>query len=149
MDDRFGIGELLGGAGEVLDRLRLREKELEEQLGLVRERITAGEAVLAAVERWRALPRFAVGAGAAGPVGQPPAAPAPVSAGEREEEVSLVEKIVLLLAQDPSRLWKPAQVQRALDVPAGSVHSALARLAERGRVVRVAQGSCRAAPPVG
>jgi hypothetical protein len=35
-------------AGEILDRLRRREEEMEEQLTAVRER-------LAAVERWRCL----------------------------------------------------------------------------------------------
>ena len=56
MDECGGLSELLSGAGGMLDGLRFREKELEESLALVRERIAAAQAVLDAVKRWQALP---------------------------------------------------------------------------------------------
>jgi hypothetical protein len=134
------VHQLLTGASEVLDQLRYQEKDLEERLARVRERLAAGEAVLVAVERWQSLP--AAWDQAAPAV---PAAASPVPSGQPP----LIELIALLLAQDPARTWTPDQVHHALDVPAASVHSGMSRLEKRGRLVRVEHGAYRAAPPGG
>ncbi|MFD0164935.1 hypothetical protein ACFVJH_12340 [Streptomyces decoyicus] len=127
MNDADAIAALLCDA-ELLDGLRREEKELAERIERVREKIAAGEAVLAAVERWRqvaTLPR-AVSAGA------PEAAAAAQAAGVGADP-PLIEQIALLLAQDPDRVWSPEEVHRALGASPGSVHSALSRLEQRGR----------------
>lgn len=135
------VHQLLTGAGEVLDQLRHQEKDLEERLARVRERLAAGEAVLAAVERWQSLPAAAWDQAA--PAVPAAASPAPVA------QPPLIERIALLLAQDPSRTWTPGQVHQALDVPAASVHSGMSRLEKRGQLVRVEHGAYRAAPAGG
>src|SRR5690606_31101299 len=122
------VHHLLAGAGQVLDDLRHQEKDLEERLAAVRERLSAGQAVLAAVERWRAL--------SAGPVADAPAGDGPaVDAGRPRPAV--IERIALLPAQDPARTWSPEQVHQALEVPVSSVYSSMSRLEKRGR-----PGSC-------
>lgn len=131
------VHHLLTGAGQVLDNLRHQEKDLEERLAAVRERLSAGQAVLTAVERWRCL--------SAGPVTDTPAAGGPaVDAGRPQPP--MIERIALLLAQDPARTWSPEQVHQALDAPVASVYSSMSRLEKRGRLVRVDHGAYRAAP---
>ena len=146
VSETMSVEGLLSGAGEVLDRLRLREKELEESLALVRERLTAGEAVLAAVSRWRSLSALSPL-----PDLSPVVAASPVdvpAVGRPGLEESLVGRIELLLGQDPSRVWKAAQVREVLGASASGVHTAMSRLAERGRLVRVSSGRYRAADAV-
>ncbi|MGW0826111.1 hypothetical protein [Streptomyces sp. NPDC002845] len=134
------VHHLLAGAGQVLDDLRHQEKDLEERLAAVRERLDAGQAVLAAVERWRSL--------STGPVADAPVAGGPaVDAGRPQPAV--IERIALLLAQDPARTWSPEQVHQALEVPVASVYSSMSRLEKRGRLVRVDHGAYRAAPSAG
>ena len=134
------VHHLLTGAGQVLDDLRHQEKDLEERLAAVRERLSAGQAVLAAVERWRSL--------SAGPVADAPAGDGPaVDAGRPRPAV--IERIALLPAQDPARTWSPEQVHQALEVPVSSVYSSMSRLEKRGRLVRVDCGAYRAAPSAG
>jgi hypothetical protein len=134
------VHHLLTGAGQVLDDLRHQEKDLEERLAAVRERLSAGQAVLAAVERWRSLP--------VGPVADAPAAGGPaVDAGRPQPPMT--ERVALLLAQDPARTWSPEQVHQALEVPVASVYSSMSRLEKRGRLVRVDHGTYRAAPSAG
>ncbi|MEU2740259.1 hypothetical protein ABZ656_34110 [Streptomyces sp. NPDC007095] len=87
------VHQLLTGAGEVLDRLRHQEKDLEA-LARVRGRLAAGEAVLAAVERWQSLTSAA--ADQAAPAVLAHASPVPVA------QPPLIERIALLLAQDPA-----------------------------------------------
>ncbi|WP_371095181.1 hypothetical protein [Streptomyces sanglieri] len=106
----------------------------------MRERLSAGQAVLAAVERWRSLP--------AGPVVDAAAAGGPaVDAGRSQPPVT--ERVALLLAQDPARTWSPEQVHQALEVPVASVYSSMSRLEKRGRLVRVDHGAYRAPPAAG
>lgn len=134
------VHHLLTGAGQVLDDLRHQEKDLEERLAAVRERLAAGQAVLAAVERWRCL--------SAGPVADVPAAGGPaVDAGRPQP--AMIERVALLLAQDPARTWSPEQVHQALEVPVASVYSSMSRLEKRGCLVRVGHGAYRAAPSAG
>jgi hypothetical protein len=134
------VHHLLTGAGQVLDDLRHQEKDLEERLAAVRERLSAGQAVLAAVERWRSL--------SADPVADAPAADGrAVDAGRQRP--AMIERIALLLAQDPARTWSPEQVHQALEVPVASVYSSMSRLEKRGRLVRVDHGAYRAAPSAG
>ena len=144
----MSVEGLLSGADGVMDRLRLREKELEESLGLVRERLSVGEEVLAAVSRWRSLsvPPLSPSPEAA-PVPSVPVVDVPAVVRPGADE-SLVGRIVLLLGQDPSRVWKASQVRELLGAPAGSVHAALSRSVERGRLVRVSAGRYRAADAV-
>jgi hypothetical protein len=134
------VHHLLTGAGQVLDDLRHQEKDLEERLAAVRERLSAGQAVLAAVERWRSL--------SAGPVVSAPVADGPAVDADRTR-LAMIERIALLLAQDPARTWSPEQVHQALDAPVASVYSSLSRLEKRGRLVRVDHGAYRAAPSAG
>jgi biotin operon repressor len=134
------VHHLLTGAGQVLDDLRYQEKDLEERLAAVRERLSAGQAVLAAVERWRSLP--------AGPVAVAPAAGGPVVDAGRPQP-AMTERVALLLAQDPGRTWSPEQVHQALEVPVASVYSSMSRLEKRGRLIRVDHGAYRAAPSAG
>jgi predicted transcriptional regulator of viral defense system len=63
--------------------------------------------------------------------------------------LAMIERIALLLAQDPARTWSPEQVHQALDAPVASVYSSLSRLEKRGRLVRVDHGAYRAAPSAG
>jgi hypothetical protein len=134
------VHHLLSGAGQVLDDLRHQEKDLEERLAAVRERLAAGQAVLAAVERWRSL--------SAGPVANAPVTGGPaVDAGRPQPPMT--ERIALLPAQDPARTWSPGQVHQALEVPVASVYSSMSRLEKRGRLVRVDHGAYRAAPSAG
>jgi predicted Rossmann fold nucleotide-binding protein DprA/Smf involved in DNA uptake len=132
VDDVDAIAGLFGDAG-LLDGLRREEKDLAERIEQVREKIAAGEAVLAALERWRQVATPSA------------AAPEPTSRPDagNGDELPLIEQVVLLLAQDPDRIWTPEQVHRALDVPAGSVHSTMSRLEQRGRIARVERGAYR------
>ena len=120
MSDFGGLGQLLAGADAVLDALRLEEKRLEESLSVVRERISAGEAVLAAAARWRAagesgvcaVPGFALSAPAVVSAAGVLARQAPA---QGQGGVSRRAAMVLLLAQDPGRVWRSVQVAEALD----------------------------------
>ncbi|MFJ4008239.1 hypothetical protein [Streptomyces sp. NPDC090026] len=134
------VHHLLTGAGQVLDDLRHEEKDLEERLAAVRERLSAGQAVLAAVERWRSL--------STGSAVDTPAAGGPAADAGRPQP-AMIERIALLLAQDPARTWSPEQVHQALDAPVAGVYSCLSRLEKRGRLVRVDHGAYLAAPSAG
>jgi hypothetical protein len=151
VSDFGGLGELLAGADAVLDALRFEQKRLEESLSVVRERISAGEAVLAAAARWRAVAESGV---CAVPGLSLPAAPAVVSAAgvlarqapaQGQAGVSRRAAMVLLLAQDPGRVWRSVQVAEALGCPdLDGVRSEMAKLASAGRIVRVGSGVYRA-----
>ncbi|MEU3280560.1 hypothetical protein [Streptomyces antibioticus] len=134
------VHHLLTGAGLVLDDLRHQEKDLEERPAAVRERLSAGQAVLAAVERRRSL--------SAGPVAEAAAGGGPAVDPGRTRP-AMTERIALLPAQDPTRTRSPEQVHQALDAPVASVYSSMSRLEERGRLVRVDHGAYRAAVSAG
>ncbi|WP_405523693.1 hypothetical protein OG426_10485 [Streptomyces canus] len=134
------VHHLLTGAGQVLDDLRHQEKDLEERLAAVRERLTAGQAVLAAIERRRSL--------SAGPAADAAAGDGPAVAPGRPQP-AVTERIALLPAQDPARTWSPEQAHQALDTPLAGVYSGMPRLEKRGRLVRVDHGAQRADPPAG
>ncbi|MFC4463764.1 hypothetical protein ACFPH6_04060 [Streptomyces xiangluensis] len=74
MTARSDVQELLAGAGKVLDQLRHQEKDLEERLAAVRERLAPGQAVLAAVERRQSLPPVSAEAAPAAPESAAPPA---------------------------------------------------------------------------
>ncbi|MCX4573448.1 hypothetical protein OHB41_09685 [Streptomyces sp. NBC_01571] len=134
------VHHLLTGAGQVLDDLRHQEKDLEERLAAVRERLSAGQAVPAPVERWRSL--------SAGPVVSAPVADGPVADADGTQP-PMIERVALLPAQDPARAWSPEQVHQALEAPVASVCFGMSRLEKRGRLVRVDHGAYRAAPSAG
>ncbi|ALV33248.1 hypothetical protein [Streptomyces sp. CdTB01] len=102
------VHHLLTGADQVLDGLRYQAKDLEERLAVVREQLSAGQAVLAAVERWRSL--------AAGPVAEAAAGGGPAVDPGRTRP-AMTERITPLPAQDSARTWSPEQVHQALDAP--------------------------------
>jgi hypothetical protein len=143
VDDADAIANLLGDAG-LLDGLRREEKDLAERIEQVREKIAAGEAVLAALERWRQV--------ADAPTMAPPDAPPTPARVEPEAAwapeagagLPLIEQVALLLAQDADRVWTPEEVHRALGASPGSVHSTMSRLEQRGRIARVERGAYRA-----
>ncbi|MGC9540755.1 hypothetical protein [Streptomyces sp. UG1] len=134
------VHHLLTGAGQVLDDLRHQEKDLQERLAAVRERLPAGQAVPAPVERRRSL--------SAGPVAEAAAGDGPAVDPGRTRP-AMTERIALLLAQDPARTWSPEQVHQAHDAPLAGAYSSMSRPEKRGRLVRVDHGAHRAAPPAG
>src|SRR5690606_37360500 len=89
------------------------------RLAAVREWLSAGQAVLAAVERWRSL--------SAGPVADTPVTGGPPGDAGRPRP-PVIERIALLPAQDPARTWSPEQVHQALEVPVAGVYSSMSRL---------------------
>ncbi|NUQ95083.1 MAG: hypothetical protein HOY79_00485 [Streptomyces sp.] len=134
------VHHLLTGAGLVLDDLRHQEKDLEERLAVVRERLSAGQAVLAPVERRRSL--------SVGPAVEAAAGGGPAVNPDRTRP-AMTERIALLPAQDPARTWSPEQVHQSLDAPLASVYSGMSRLERHGRLVRVDHGAYRAAMSAG
>ncbi|MGW0827828.1 hypothetical protein [Streptomyces sp. NPDC002845] len=134
------VHHLPTGARQVLDDLRHQEKDLEERLAAVRERLSAGQAVPAPVERRHSL--------SAGPDAEAAAGDGPAVAPGRTRP-AMTERIALLPAQDPARTWSPEQAHQAPDAPLTGAYSGTSRPEKRGRLVRVDHGAHRAAPPAG